>query len=400
MDLELSLSWRGPFWYAGRRPRRVSNGDDPEDLDVSLDRIFARRGEPPTALPAAVVIDTAGFAPDDVCPFFDWLHPRMRALPCEVPFYLLTGSEDAVPDGVQPTAIVNRSVPDDILMMLISIHQRALLRSEEAQLRRRVFGRIPGFGTAPHHSGTSSLMVVGLSGRFLEWQDASDQKVEVIGAFDGNMAVEYMSTRAFDAVVVDAPFEDAVDYMQQIRRDARFAGLPVLAVCEGEDDMALLFRKGASDVLVGDNRKETLAHRLSTAIRFGKRRRLADRILAESQMWLRQQVTLGGLQIDDYTNYLETCSGALALRGLDLWEMRLQPENFGIEVGSPSEIEDINATLLSIADATSRDEDLVCLVKSLGPVAVLKNEAGTSRLQKRINTILRHTMTESKMHGH
>ena len=108
--------------------------------------------------------------------------------------------------------------------MLICIHQRALLRSEEAQHSRRVFGRIPGFGSAPHHSGTSSLLVVGLSGRFLEWQDASEQKVEVVGAFDGNMAVEFMSKRAFDAVVIDAPFEDAVDYMQQIRRDARFCG--------------------------------------------------------------------------------------------------------------------------------------------------------------------------------
>ena len=237
-----------------------------------------------------------------------------------------------------------------------------------------------------------SLLVVGLSGRFLEWQDASEQKVEVVGAFDGNMAVEFMSKRAFDAVVIDAPFEDAVDYMQQIRRDARFAGLPVLAVCEREEDLVQLFRHGASDVLVGENRKETLGQRLNAAIRFGKRRRLADRVLAESHMWLRRQVTVGGLGVEEYTAYLEACSNALAVRGLDLWEMRLQPENFGIQVTSREELEEINATLLSIADATSRDEDLVCLVREFGPVAVLKNEEGTTRLQKRINSILSHTV--------
>lgn len=154
----------------------------------------------------------------------------------------------------------------------------------------------------------------------------------------------------------------------------------------------LLFRNGASDVLVGENRKETLVLRLYAAIRFGKRRRLADRVLAESHVWLRQQVTVGGLGVVEYTNYLEACSNALAERGLDLWEMRLQPENFGIEVSSSDELEEINATLLSIADATSRDEDLVCLVKELGPVAVLKNEEGTARLQKRINSILSHTV--------
>ncbi|GAB4576961.1 MAG: hypothetical protein Tsb0019_03390 [Roseibium sp.] len=344
------------------------------------------------ALPAAIVVDIASLDPGSHDAFFAWLLPQIRALDCEVPFYLLTGSDDLLPPGLQPTAIVDRIVPDDVLLMLICIHQRALLRSEEAQLRRKVFGRIPGFGTAPHHSGSSSLMVVGLSGRFLEWQDASDQKVEVVGAFDGNLAVDFMTKRAFDAVVIDAPFDDAVDYMQQIRRDSRFAGLPVLAVCNREEDVALLFRHGASDVLVGKNRKETLVQRLNTAIRFGKRRRLADRVLAESQMWLRQQVVQGGLGVVEYTSYLEACSNGLAARGLDLWEMRLQPENFGIELSSPEALEEVNATLLSIADATSRDEDLVCLVRELGPVAVLKNEQGTARLQKRINSILTHTV--------
>ncbi|WP_269582125.1 hypothetical protein [Roseibium sp. Sym1] len=354
--------------------------------------MFERRSRLPTALPAAVVVDITCLEDSQRDAFFDWLLPQVRGLVCEVPFYVLTGSDDLLPDNLQATAIIDRIVPDEVLLMLICIHQRALLRSEEAQLRRRIFGRIPGFGTAPHHSGSSSLLVVGLSGRFLEWQDASEQKVEVVGAFDGNMAVEFMSKRAFDAVVIDAPFDDAVFYMQQIRRDSRFAGLPVLAVCEREEDLVLLFRNGASDVLVGENRKETLVLRLYAAIRFGKRRRLADRVLAESHVWLRQQVTVGGLGVVEYTNYLEACSNALAERGLDLWEMRLQPENFGIEVSSSDELEEINATLLSIADATSRDEDLVCLVKELGPVAVLKNEEGTARLQKRINSILSHTV--------
>ena len=295
MDVETSLSWRGPYWYAGRRPRRSSSGDAPEDLDVSLLNMFERGSRLPLALPAAIVVDVAQVEADQLEALFDWLMPQIRNLGCEVPFYLLTGSDDLLPDGLQPTAVIDRIVPDEVLLMLICIHQRALLRSEEAQLRRRVFGRIPGFGSAPHHSGSSSLLVVGLSGRFLEWQDASDQKVEVVGAFDGNMAVEFMSKRAFDAVVIDAPFDDAIDYMQQIRRDARFAGLPVLAVCEREEDLVLLFRNGASDVLVGENRKETLVKRLNAAIRFGKRRRLADRVLAESHMWLRQQVTSGGL---------------------------------------------------------------------------------------------------------
>ncbi|MBN9670584.1 response regulator transcription factor [Labrenzia aggregata] len=361
--------------------------------------MFERGSRLPTALPAAIVVDVTCSLDGTLDSFFEWLLPFVRDLACDVPFYILTGGDDDIPQGVQPTAVINRTVPDDVLLMLICIHQRAILRFEEAQLRRNVFGRIPGFGSAPHHSGTSSLMVVGVSGRFLEWQDAIDEKFEVVGAFDGSMAVEFMALRAFDAVVVDAPFEDAVDYIQQIRRDARFAGLPVLAVCEDEDDTVHLFRNGASDVLMGENRKDTLASRLATAIRFGKRRRLADRGLAESRMWLRQQINHGGLDIDYYNSYLDSCSAALAVRGLDLWEMRLQPENFGIEVSSPDELEETYSTLLSIADATSREEDLVCLVKDMGPVAVLKNEQGTLRLQNRINMILRHTVRQGTPTG-
>ncbi|MDN3719332.1 hypothetical protein QW131_09245 [Roseibium salinum] len=57
MDVETSLSWRGPYWYAGRRPRRSNTGDAPEDLDVALLKMFERGSNLPTALPAAIVVD-------------------------------------------------------------------------------------------------------------------------------------------------------------------------------------------------------------------------------------------------------------------------------------------------------------------------------------------------------
>lgn len=392
MDVETSLSWRGPYWYVGRCPIRPQSSDIARDQDISLLGMFERSISPPSQLPAAIIVDIPAIHPDNRIAFFDWLTKHIRNLPCDVPFYLLTGSEDEPVEGLRPIAMLERSVPDDILVMLICIHQRALMRSEEARIRRKIFGRVPGFGAAPHHSGGSGLMVVGVSGRFLEWQAASDHNVEVVGAFDGNMATGFMAQRAFDAVVIDSPVEDTIDYMQQIRRDARFASLPVLAVCDDKKDVVALFRNGASDVLLGRNRPETLNRRLASAIRLGKRRRLADRVLSESHMWLQQQITVGGLERHLYESYLETVAQALTARGLDLWEMRLTPENFNLKAPTPEDSMELDSTLLSIADATSRDEDLVCLVKNLGPVAVLKNEAGTVKLQKRIHSILAHTV--------
>gem|GEM_PF-1695073 len=392
MDIETSLSWRGPYWYVGRCPIRPHSTDKARDQDISLTGLFKRSVSPPQQLPAAIIVDINELHPEIRPAFFDWLTLHVRALPCDVPLYILTGGEDEPVDGLRPIAILERSVPDDILVMLICIHQRALLRSEEARIRRRVFGRIPGFGAAPHYNGGSGLMVVGVSGRFLEWQAASDHNVEVVGAFDGGMATEFMAQRAFDAVVIDSALDDTIDYMQQIRRDARFASLPVMAVCEDPEGVVPLFQHGASDVLLGRNRPDTLNRRLASAIRLGKRRRLADRVLSESHMWLQQQITIGGLEADRYEAYLQISAEAMAARGLDLWEMRLTPENFNLPVATPEDIPELNGTLLSIADATSRDEDLVCLVRGVGPVAVLKNEAGTLRLQKRIHSILAHTV--------
>lgn len=392
MDVETSLSWRGPYWYVGRCPIRQNSNDIARDQDIALMGLYERSISPPDPLPAAIIIDIEEIHQEHRTGFFEWLTVHVRNLPCDVPFYILTGSEDELVDGLRPIAILERTVPDDILVMLICIHQRALMRSEEARIRRRVFGRVPGFGAAPHYSGGSGLMVVGVSGRFLEWQAASNHNVEVVGAFDGGMATEFMAQRAFDAVVIDSNVEDTIHYMQQIRRDARFASLPVMAVCEYPEDVVPLFRNGASDVLLGRNHPDTLNRRLASAIRLGKRRRLADRVLSESHMWLQQQITVGGLDPKRYEIYLETTANAMSARGLDLWEMRLTPENFNLPAITPEDTSELNGTLLSVADATSRDEDLVCLVRGVGPVAVLKNEAGTLRLQKRIHSILAHTV--------
>jgi hypothetical protein len=137
---------------------------------------------------------------------------------------------------------------------------------------------------------------------------------------------------------------------------------------------------------------ENLALRLAAAIRAGKRRRLADKILAESHKWLTRELNTGGVSQNHYDRYLSTIGPALAKRGLEIWEMNLLPENFSTPDMSTMLAPDLYGTLLSIADATSREEDLVCFVHDRGPVAVLKSERGKSRLQARINAILGRTV--------
>ncbi|MEH0072565.1 hypothetical protein V6L77_23735 [Pannonibacter sp. Pt2-lr] len=156
---------------------------------------------------------------------------------------------------------------------------------------------MPSYGSAPHQQGGSSLLVAGLGRRFIELFDARARNVDLIGALSADMAEDYLSQRAFDAVIIEAGIEDSLDLVERIRRDARFSQIPVLAFAEDRAEVAALFEMGANDVLHGDLTRAMLSARLASAIRMGKRRRLADRLLAESRVWLLRQAGEDGLPL-------------------------------------------------------------------------------------------------------
>lgn len=392
MHQDNSLLWQGPVWFAGRLSPVHAGYVPGLPGDVDLLEAFDRQNHPDGGLPSAILVDVPSIPETCRDVFFAWLDGVISRLPTDVPLILLCGANDAVPTRPKADTTINRSVPDDTLFDAICSHQRALMRFEEARIRRLVFGRIPGYGAAPHHRGTSGLLVIGLGGRFPDLQQASSRKVEVIGAFSQDMAETYLSQRAFDAVILDSTFDETLESLRLIRMDARFAALPVLTVAGKSEETAMLFRAGANDVLTLPLYEANLRQRLATAIRHGKRRRLADKVLAESHRWLTQQLGSGGVTQADYARYLDRVGNALAKRGLSLCEMKLLPENFTLPEQTISLAEDLYGTLLSIADATSREEDLVCVVNDIGPVAVLKSKRGKERLQARIEMILGHTV--------
>ncbi len=391
MDKDTYLHWQGPIWFAGRKSP-ANAGDIPGlTVDVDLLECFSANDSPPDALPAAILVDFPALDPVDQGAFFSWLTAEIGKLNAEVPLIYLCSSQDNLPDQPKAHATVNGMISDDFLFSTICAHQRALMRVEEARIRRLVLGRVPGYGAAAHYRGASGLLVVGLGGRFLELQKASGRKVEVIGAFGQDMAENFLSQRAFDAVILDSTLDETLESLRALRMDARFAALPVVVVTDHSDDCPLYFRAGANDVLTIPLNEDNLRKRLETAIRFGKRRRLADKVLAESHKWLLGQLGTGGVYEDDYRRYLERAGTALKKRGLELYEMKLLPESFAVPEQAIFMADDLYGTVLSIADAVSREEDLVCVVHDVGPVAVLKNELGQERLRSRINAILGHT---------
>lgn len=393
MDSSSSLLWHGPAWFAGRSLPGSAGPIPGLSADVDLIAAFEAATQPPSTLPCVVLVDVNMVnALNDPQMFWNWLTKNIAALKTDVPVLLLCAPGTILPQRPRADAVLDSAIPDYTLFDIICDVQRALMRSEEARLRRLSFGRIPGYGTAAHYKGASGVLVIGMGGRFLQVQQASQRKVEVIGAFSQQMGEDYLAQRAFDAVILDSPFDETLENLHKLRMDARFASLPAIAITEIEADVPTLYRAGATDVLKLPLSNADLPLRLAAAIRSGKRRRLADKTLAESHKWLAQQLTTGGVSQDYYARYLKQAGAALKLRGLEIWEMKLMPENFSKANASTLLASNLYGTVLSIAAATSREEDLVCFVHDVGPIAVLKSERGKENLQARINAILGHTL--------
>lgn len=383
-DGDSALVWQGPVWRIGPEPVfGASVPGWPRELDI----LTASDGELDET-PAAVVVRL-----DQTLKPLAQLARAESRLQVEVPALLLCGAESAVGLPLRRAhGLVDADIPQASLFRMICARQRAILRSDEARIRRIVFGRVPSYGTAPHQQGGSGLLVAGLGRRFIPLFDARARNVDLIGALSADMAETYLSQRAFDAVIIEASIAESLDLLERIRRDARFAQVPVLAFAQTLEEVHALFEMGANDVLHGDLTRAMLSARLASAIRMGKRRRLADRLLAESRVWLLQQAGEEGLPQHLYQSYLRRCSEQAALRGLMLDEVRLYPGQDSADIPVTQLAGDLSGTILSIADATSRDEDLVCHVAGRGPVAVLKNDQAGPSLKRRINAILGSTL--------
>lgn len=392
MEFENSLMWHGPAWVLGTAPPAAVVGSifsNSIDLACLID---GGDSSPNLAdIPSAILVRPAILqeVPQD---FWAKLNSAIDKLPCEVPLILLSEAQDTLPDTPKPHAVVNASISPKHLFQTMCDLQRTILRTEEATLRRSVFGRVHDYGTVPHREGPSSLLIVGLGQRFLQIQNLSQDNVEVVGAFNQAIAEDYLTQRGFDAVILDSSLQENMDNLRQLRLDARFATLPALVFADHPADIAPLFDLGATDVLTDKLTAENLKYRMQTAIRSGERRRQTDGFLAESHRWLIETNPSGGMSRDLYNRYLDEARSSLKLRGLDVHELQLLPNDLLNPLPGQQHADNVWSTVLSIADAASREEDLICVVEGLGPVAVLKNDRGKTILKSRINAILTHTI--------
>ena len=112
------------------------------------------------------------------------------------------------------------------------------------------------------------VLVVGAGIRYFTIERALAKRATLIGAFTIDTALDYLERRPFDAVVVNLPPEDAVEFLEVLRRNPDWYALPAV-VLTGETDprqVEAIHGAGATDVVFAEENERGLTERVMAAM--------------------------------------------------------------------------------------------------------------------------------------
>lgn len=247
----------------------AENGRDETRLDDLRARLKARRMEPvvrefdgktvgklPKRAPQIIFLDFPGAVPANL----RTLTKRLKVAYASAPpaFAACLPAENATElHGAVNTTILHPAHCAQIVTRIASLSR---LRTMETEMTLRIETLIENFGVTPAMTDTANprklriLFVGAASPRFMTLVDAlQDSHAEVIAAFTGFTAFDYLHEQDFDAVVLNAitSEEPALTISSTMRRNAKLFHTPTL-ILSGQDtpvDAQKAFLKGASDVI-------------------------------------------------------------------------------------------------------------------------------------------------------
>ncbi len=114
----------------------------------------------------------------------------------------------------------------------------------------------------------AQVLVVGAGIRYFTIERALAKRATLVGAFTIDTAVDYLERRAFDAVVINLPLDDAVEVLEILRRNPDTFALPAV-VLTGETDPRLIeatFAAGATDLVFAEENDHVLTERVEAAM--------------------------------------------------------------------------------------------------------------------------------------
>lgn len=181
--------------------------------------------------------------------------------------------ETARPDE-RPTGIVDvLRAPWSIGHVSARLASLARLATMRNEIRRRI-DTAARFGVPPTEPDPATgladahVLVVGAGIRYFTIERALAKRSTLVGAFTIDTATDYLERRAFDAVVVNLPLEDAIDFLEILRRNPDTHTLPAV-VLTGEADPRLIeatHDAGATDLVFAEEGERLFAERVESAM--------------------------------------------------------------------------------------------------------------------------------------
>ncbi|WP_333824878.1 diguanylate cyclase domain-containing protein [Pinisolibacter sp.] len=116
--------------------------------------------------------------------------------------------------------------------------------------------------------GDAHVLVVGAGIRYFTIEKALSKRATLVGAFTIETALDYLERRPFDAVVLNLPLDDAIDFVEVLRRNPAWFALPVV-VLTGDTEPRMVeavHEAGASDVVFADESERVFADRVEAAM--------------------------------------------------------------------------------------------------------------------------------------
>ena len=275
------MSYRGRVLVIEETPRPETrvlwDGIRAEGWDVRAVPLAQTVEEARSGQPDVVVLNLAAT---------DGTVDRTRYLDAAARMSLMRGSrrlpviavEDDMPADERPFGISDvMRAPWSIGHVVARIGSLTRLSVMRAEIYRRLetagrFGLArPDLDVAasPHEAPQDAhVLVVGAGIRYFTIERALAKRATLIGAFTIDTALDYLERRPFDAIVVNLPLDDAIDFLEVLRRNPDWYALPAL-VLTGEADPRLIegaHAAGATDLIFADENNRVLSERVVAAM--------------------------------------------------------------------------------------------------------------------------------------
>lgn len=257
----------------------------------------------------------------------------------------------------------------------------------------------PAPAAPPGSIDNATVLVLGDPQEFARIENALASQATLVGALSPSTALDYLSRRPFDAVVVNAgtPFGTSLDFVRDMRRNSRLYNTPVILLAGAEliEEAEPIFASGVTDAVARPFAAQELRVRVQSLVRESRFRDALKAVYADARHFATSDSLTGlytrGFLLEHMTALIADArrtSHGFALAGLTVANLDEINANIGYAAGDRilRQVGEVIAFLIRGEDLAARysGRRFTILFPDTG-------EHGARRALDRIRGVVTHT---------